>query len=59
MKKPLVTMKIEVLEARAVIDFIKRIDLEALSTTDLIKLDEALDSKRAETSMEVYKRGGL
>lgn len=56
MAKALVTMRIEVLEAHAVVNFINKINIEDLSFVDLTKINEVLDKKRAETSMELYKR---
>jgi len=54
--KPLLTMKIEVLEMRAVVDFINKVNPRELSDNDLLDFAEMLDRKKAEANMERFRR---
>lgn len=54
MSKPIVKMAIEVLEARAVNDFISGVNLKVLSTDELNKLLDTLENKRTEIRKEIY-----
>lgn len=54
MSKPIVKMAIEVLEARAVNDFISRVNIKVLTTDELNKLLDTLENKRTEIRKELY-----
>ena len=54
--KPLLTMKIEVLEMRAVNDFIYKVNPAELSDNELLNFAETLDRKKAEANMELFRR---
>lgn len=56
MGEPLITMRIEVLDARAVTDFIKQIDPKKLKDEEVLTIAKALDKKLAEVSMEKWRR---
>lgn len=56
MNKPLLTMKIEVLEMRAVNDFIYKVNPAELSDNELLNFAETLDRKKAEANMELFRR---
>jgi hypothetical protein len=49
-------MKIEVLEMRAVVDFINKVNPRELSDNDLLDFAEMLDRKKAEANMERFRR---
>lgn len=57
MSKPILTMKVEVLDMRAVNDFICKIDPAQLNDDDLLDFAGILDKKKAELSMELIGRG--
>ena len=54
MSKPIVKMAVEVLEARAVNDFINGVNLKVLTTDELNKLLDTLENKRTEIRKELY-----
>lgn len=54
--KPLLTMKIEVLEAQAVVNFIDGVNLKLLKNKDVIEINKALVKKLLEIDEEMQMR---